>query len=55
MAKNFTDFEKLTGSFTPATYDQATHILKNRSVISENYIDLKPINTIESVTLTLFL
>jgi len=30
-----------------ATYDQATHILKNRSVISENYIDLKPINTIE--------
>ncbi len=30
-----------------ATYDQATHILKKRSVISENYIDLKPINTIE--------
>ena len=30
-----------------ATYDQATHILKKRSVISENYMDLKPINTIE--------
>ena len=30
-----------------ATYDQATHILKKRSVINENYIDLKPINTIE--------
>tara|TARA_Y100001980_G_C14554042_1_gene340084 strand:+ start:1214 stop:2809 length:1596 start_codon:yes stop_codon:yes gene_type:complete len=30
-----------------ATYDQATHILKKRNVISENYIDLKPINTME--------
>ena len=25
-----------------ATFDQATHILKKRSVISENYVDLKP-------------
>tara|TARA_B100002019_G_scaffold123075_1_gene105881 strand:- start:1134 stop:2498 length:1365 start_codon:yes stop_codon:yes gene_type:complete len=30
-----------------ATYDQATHILKKRNVINENYIDVKPINTIE--------
>ena len=30
-----------------ATYDQAAYILKKRSVISENYIDVKPINTIE--------
>jgi hypothetical protein len=30
-----------------ATYDQATYILKKRSVINENYIDMKPINTIE--------
>ena len=33
-----------------ATFDQATHILKKRSVISENYVDLKPINTIEAST-----
>ena len=31
-----------------ATYDQAAYILKKRSVISENYIDVKPINTIEA-------
>tara|TARA_Y100001972_G_scaffold6875_1_gene7333 strand:- start:1471 stop:2745 length:1275 start_codon:yes stop_codon:yes gene_type:complete len=31
-----------------ATYDQAAYILKKRSVISENYIDVKPLNTIES-------
>ena len=31
-----------------ATFNQATHILKKRNVISENYIDVKPINTIES-------
>ena len=30
-----------------ATYDQATHILKKRNVINENYIDMKPLNTIE--------
>ena len=30
-----------------ATYDQAAYILRKRSVISENYIDVKPINTIE--------
>ena len=30
-----------------ATYDQASYILKKRNIISENYIDLKPINTIE--------
>ena len=30
-----------------ATYDQAAYILRKRSVISENYIDIKPINTIE--------
>ena len=29
MAKNFTDFEKLTGSFTPATYDQANDPIKS--------------------------
>ena len=33
-----------------ATFDQATHILKKRSVISENYVDLKPINKIEAST-----
>ena len=31
-----------------ATYDETTKILKNRSVINENYIDLQPINTIEA-------
>jgi len=30
-----------------ATFNQATHILKKRNVINENYIDVKPINTIE--------
>ena len=31
-----------------ATFDQATHILKTRSVLNENYVDLQPINTMES-------
>ena len=31
-----------------ASFDQATHILKKRSVITENYVDLQPINTIEA-------
>ena len=29
MAKNFTDFEKLTGSFTPAAYDQTNDPIKS--------------------------
>ena len=29
MAKNFTDFEKLTGGFTPATYDEANDPIKS--------------------------
>jgi hypothetical protein len=32
----------------PMGFDEATKILKTRGVISENYVDLKPINTIES-------
>lgn len=31
-----------------ASFDQATHILKKRSVITEHYVDLQPINTIEA-------
>lgn len=31
-----------------ATFDQAEKILKNKSVINENYIDMKPLNTITS-------
>tara|TARA_R110002167_G_scaffold201210_2_gene404744 strand:- start:545 stop:1831 length:1287 start_codon:yes stop_codon:yes gene_type:complete len=40
-----TKFPNMINNLT--TYNQATHILKKRSVISENYVDLKPINTIE--------
>ena len=32
----------------PMGFDEATKILKTRGVISENYVDLKPINTIEA-------
>ena len=32
-----------------ATFDQATHILKKRSVIQENYVDLKPISKIDTL------
>ena len=31
-----------------ATFEEATHILKNRSVIAEHYIDIQPLNTITS-------
>ena len=31
-----------------ATFNETTKILKNKSVLNENYIDLQPINTLES-------
>lgn len=31
-----------------ATFDQAEKILKNKSVLNENYVDIKPLNTITS-------
>ncbi len=31
-----------------ATFEQAEKILKNKSVLNENYVDLKPLNIITS-------
>ena len=36
----------------PMGYDEASKMLKNRGVISENYVDLKPINTMEATPKT---
>ena len=38
----------------PMGYDEASKMLKNRGVISENYVDLKPINTMEATPKTSF-